>query len=82
LERFSKFWKKNEIQRFVKNENFGKHGISNFSTNFFGGREIVQGGEEILPNVSPKVSSKFRVNYGSSKCHQNCNTTRETRLII
>jgi len=34
----------------------GEHSISNFSTNFFGGREIAQEGGEIL---------NFRQNFGN-----------------
>jgi len=44
---------------------------------FFGGSLIVQGGSEELPIVSPKVSAKIvgRLKFGSSKFHQNRNTT-------
>jgi len=38
-----------------KNENIGEHSISNFSTNFFGGRVIAQEGGEIFLKVSPKL---------------------------
>jgi len=39
----------------TKNENIGEYGTCHFSTYFFGGREIAQGGGKIQPKVSPKV---------------------------
>jgi len=42
-----------------------------------GGREIAQGGGEILPTFTANVSSKFWENIGSSKFHQNCNTIKQ-----
>jgi len=46
----------------------------------FGGREIVQGGGEILQKVLPKVSAKFCGNIRSSKFHQNHHTICEAPL--
>jgi len=45
--------------------------MCNFSRNFLGGREIAQEGGEILPKVSPQLSSTF---------HQNRNTSRGPNL--
>jgi len=57
---------------FDKNENIAEHNICNFSTNLLGGMEIVLEGCEILPKVSPKVStyggiSKYYKNQGKNK---------------
>jgi len=46
---------------------------------YFEGREIAQGGDEILREVSPKVSAKFWVNFRSSNFTK---TATLTRLLL
>jgi len=53
-----------------------------FQLILFWGREIVQGGGEILPKFPSNVSAKFWVNFWSSKYYQNHNTSYVTLLKI
>jgi len=78
------FGKNCDLNFFDKNQKYWKilkklvEILYNFSTKFLRGREIAQGGGEVLPKVSPKVSPKVCDNFPSSKFHQNCNTSNNT----
>jgi len=60
LPQISKIQQKLQFQKFVKNENIGILNLYVISQLiFFRGREIVQGGSEIMTKDSPKVLEKF-----------------------